>query len=109
MLLPAAAGFLGGIIVSIFVAWGGSMAILLLATTSGLSATIAWWFRGSQDRRIQHAMRERLQRRTHSARRSRRNQGTTAEVEPETVGAATPEDFVAFHDFNTAQGHFDHW
>lgn len=113
MLLPAAAGFLGGILVSILVATGGSRAILVLAVASGLGATVIWWLRGAQDRRSQRAVRERLKRRIHRARRARRNQRTTAEVEPGTVGSAEPdpssEDFVVFHDFNAAQGHFDHW
>jgi hypothetical protein len=109
MLLPAAAGFLGGIIVAILVVRVGSIAILILAATSGLGATIAWWIRGAQDRRIQRAMRERLQRRIQRARRLRRNQGTIAEVEPATAGAAKPEKLLACHDFNEAKGHFDHW
>jgi len=108
-LLPAAAGFLGGIIVAILVVRVGSIAILILAATSGLGATIAWWIRGAQDRRIQRAMRERLQRRIQRARRLRRNQGTIAEVEPATAGAAKPEKLLACHDFNEAKGHFDHW
>ena len=109
MLVPAAAGFLGGIIVSILVVRVGSIAILILAATSGLGATITWWLRGAQDRRLQRAMRERLQRRIQRARRLRRNQGTIAEVEPATAGEAKPEELVACHDFNAAKGHFDHW
>ena len=109
MLLPTAAGFLGGIIISILVVTAGSMAALLLAATTGVGATIVWWLRGAEERRIQRAMRERLQRRIHSARRSRLSQETTTEVEPETEGAGKPEELVVCHDFNAAQGHFDHW
>jgi hypothetical protein len=108
MLLPAAAGFLGGIIVSVLVIRLGSMAALLVAAASSLGAIIAWWLRGAEDRRVQRALRERLERRMKRARRSRPNKGIISEVGRETVDAE-PESFVAFHDYNTAQGHFDHW
>ena len=106
MLLPAAAGFIAGIMVAILAARGGPMAILVLAAASALGGTVVRWVRGARDRRIRRAARERLERRIH---RARMQLTTTAEVEPGVAGAAKPEDFVAFHDFNTAQGHFNHW
>ena len=109
MLLPIAAGFLGGIIVSILVVRVGSIAALILAATSGLGAVIVWWIRGAQERRAQLAMRQRLQRRIRRARRLQRNQGTITEVERDLVHVANPQEFVACHDFNAARGHFDHW
>ena len=108
ILLPTAVGFLGGIIVSVVVVRLRSTAALLVAATSGLGATIAWWLRGAEDRRVQRAMRERLQRRMRRARRSQRDKDIRAEVNRET-GETEPEGFVAFHDYNPAQGQFDHW
>jgi len=99
MLMLVALGALAGAIVSGLFIRSGSIRVLLLAAASGLGAIILWRLCKAQNRRI-----DRLQ-------PGRLNRSGGAGVQRIAVARLDrmPNALVAFHDFNTARGCFDHW
>ena len=97
MFVAVAIGVCEGAMISNLLLRGGSQPLSILAAAA-LGAVIVWRLCKAQNRRIDFFERERLTWRC----------GAEGE---RTVAAALDrlsENFVVFHDFNTARGNFDH-
>ncbi len=94
-----AVGGLAGAMVSSFFVRGGLIAILLLAAAI-LVAVVVWRFRLAQNRRIRCSESDRL---------SCRSAEKVERVVAPRLDQQVQEGIIAFHDFNTARGCFDHW
>jgi hypothetical protein len=99
MLMLVAAGALAGAIVASHFVRRGSIPVALLTAAICLGALAVW--------RLRHAPYRRMDR----SERARSSWRSGAE-DQRTVAAGldrSANDLVAFHDFNTARGCFDHW